>query len=309
MDDFTINTVDTDYRAETLLAGLIENGRDAAETHLIREKGDRRGVLKDIDKVETKYDDAGFDIVEYLCVYTNRKGIYDSLPEGVFHQSSNPKRQKSQEEILHEIKTQREEEFFARKYFQPFEMVLDKILVDIQRYEQKYNKPHLYQNLTGMFEEYWDILKYLTTAQALLFIKAIPVMEDISRSLDSTAKVMEIILDCPVSIREGKKSEHRLTSGEATGLGKWRLGVNAIVGKSVAGDSVDLEITVGPASPEKIKGFLPGQINDRILKSLIELTVPFDRYTAVKYRVTETEKKFRLSGDTHKAWLGINTTI
>jgi hypothetical protein len=309
MEDFTVNTVETDYRAETLVAGLMENGADVSNTLIIREKGDMRGVAKDIRKIEKQYAASGFDLVEYLCVYTHRDGIYDALPEGIFHQTAGTRKQKSKEEILHEIKTYREEEFFARKYFQPFEMILDKALADALVHEQRYHRPHLYNHLSDIVGEYWELLKLLSLRQALLFIKNIPVLEEVSRSLELTAKLTGIILDCPVSICEGNKSVHCMDAKEIVPLGKWKLGINSVIGKTLKSDYPDLEITIGPVSPEKMRLFLAGKTNDRILKSLIDIMIPFDRNTTLKYRITESEKKFRLSDDTHKAWLGINTTI
>jgi predicted component of type VI protein secretion system len=140
-------------------------------------------------------------------------------------------------------------------------------------------------------------------------MKVLPVIEEVSRSFELTAQVMGVILDCPVSIREGKKSRKALDKEETVTLGKWRLGINSVPGKAIRNDNVDLEITIGPVSPEQMRLFESGANNDKILKCLIDLTLPFDRNTIVKYKVTESEKKFRLSGGTHKTYLGINTTI
>jgi hypothetical protein len=306
-----VNTVDTDYRAETLAAGLIKNGLDDSKLHIIRRKGNTKWVSKDIDKIEKEkgYIDSGFDIIEYLSIYTNRDGIYDSLPEGIFHQTTNNGKQKSKEAIIQEIKDHREEEFFARHFFQPFEMILDKVLIDSLIYEQKYNDIHLFYNLSGIIDEYWEILKYLTLGQALLFIKIIPVIEEVSSSLKLAAKVMGVVLNCPVSIKEKIKSVHDLDSRNKVPLGQWKLGINSVVGKTLRSDKPDLEITVGPVSVEIMKLFLPGKTCDLILKGLIDIIIPFDRNTIIKYMAEKSEKKFRLSNETHKAYLGINTTL
>jgi predicted component of type VI protein secretion system len=137
----------------------------------------------------------------------------------------------------------------------------------------------------------------------------LPVIEEVSGSFELTAKVMGILLDCQVSVREGKKSKHPLDRKDSVTLGNWRLGINSVPGKTIENDNVDLEITIGPISPEQMRLFESNATNDRILKSLIDLTIPFDRSTRVKYRIREAEKKFHLSDKTHKAYLGINTTL
>ncbi|MDR1437335.1 MAG: type VI secretion system baseplate subunit TssG [Candidatus Symbiothrix sp.] len=305
----TPNTIETDYRAELVAANWIEAGQDDSTIHIIRGKGDRRGVSKDIENIKKEYVDIGFDLVEYLSIYANRDGIYDSLPEGVFHQPPGTQRQKQTEDVLREMKERKEEEFFVRKYFQPFEMAFDKLRIRIRLYELRYNKPTLYNNLAGIFEEHWEILKFLTARQAFLFIKTIPLLEEIAQSLGRTAKAMEMILECPVRIQEGKRSRRPLTPSDATSREKWKLGLNTVPGNTAAADNPDLEITLGPAPVEKIKQLLPGKTNSPVLQNLIEMMIPFDRYFRIKYKTNDDEKKFRLSSNTHTACLGINTTL
>jgi hypothetical protein len=304
-----VNTIETDFRAEVVAAGLIENGEDADKTHIIRRKGNLRSVSKDIETIDRERFDSGFDSVEYLCIYASRDGIYDALPEGMFHQRKHTRKPKTSEEIVREIRDQAQEEIFARKYFQPFEMVLDKVLIEIQFQELKYDKAHLYDNLTAIFREQWDILQYLPVKQALLFIRFLPLIEAFSRSFELTAKIMGVILDCPVSVSEGKKMKSALDQKDAVTLGKWKLGLRSVPGKTIDSDSAALEITVGPISPGKMQLFEFEAVNDRILKCLIDLTIPFDRNTIVKYRIVEEERKFRLSDKTHKAYLGMSTTL
>jgi hypothetical protein len=304
-----VNTVETDFKAEVIASSLIEAGKDADKVHIVRRKGNLRGVSKDIDGIEIEQDYSGFDMTEYLCICTNRESIYDSLPEGIFHQPSNARKARTQEDIIREIRDQRDEEFFARSYFRPFEMAVDKMLVDVRLYEQKYNKAYSYENLTAIFKDRWEILRYLSVKQALLFIKIIPVIEDVTRSFDLTAKVMSIILDCPMDVREGKKTKFPLDTEEQTLLGTWKLGLNSVLGKSVENESLDLIITVGPVTSEQMRLFESNRNNDLILKELIHFMIPFDRRVIIKYKVSKTDSEFRLSDKTHKTYLGINTRL
>ncbi|GHT58421.1 hypothetical protein FACS18945_4270 [Bacteroidia bacterium] len=296
-----INTVESNYRAEMALGGFIAGGCEEENAFIIRRKGNLRDISKDIDEIR-RY----ADIVE---IYSNRNGIYDALPEGVFHHSASSRKAKDKEQILHEISEQREEENAARNYFRPFEMMLDKVLAETQIYEQKYNKAHLYSHFSSIFREQWNILEYLTATQALLFIRLLPVMGEAAGSFELTAKVMAIILNCPVRIREWKKTEQILERRNSAKLGKWRLGINSVIGKTVMSDDRSLEISIGEISAEQMRLFETGANSDRILKHLIDLMIPFDRDTKIKYKVTGNEKKFRLSSTAHKTYLGINTTL
>ena len=305
-----MNTVETDFRPEVIAAGLIANGQDSDRVLIVRHKGNRKEVAKDIDRLEKCCtDDGEADLTEYLYLYANRENIYDSLPEGLFHQPTDPRKLRSKEDIIHDIQAHRNKEFYARRFFQPFEMALDKIRIDVQRYEQQFHKVHLYDHLPGIFKDRWKILQYLSNRQALLFLRMIPVIGEISRSLSQTAGLMSILLDCPVHIREGSKTRERLDKEDAVPLGKWKLGICSVLGKTVENDRLSLEITVGPISPQHMRSFENNATNDRILKELIDLILPFDHPVTVKYRIAKTDAAFRLSADAHKAWLGINTTL
>ncbi|MDH6310040.1 hypothetical protein M2451_002930 [Dysgonomonas sp. PFB1-18] len=302
-----INTIGTNFRAEVLASKLIESGSNAEKLLIVRHRGDRKEVSKDIDKVKYQYSE--FDMMEYLYIYTNRHSIYDSLPEGLFHQTSSYGRTRSTESIIHEIKEQRGKELSIRKFFQPFEIAIDKLLIDAQAYEQKYDKAHFYRNLTDILKDYWNILKYLTTGQALLFIKIIPILEHTSADFDLMAKIMTVILDCPIGIRQGEKSRMKMDTQNCVKLKDWRLGINSVLGNDVEYAQPDLIVNVGPVSLQQMRLFESGCNNNLILKELINLMIPFNRNTIVRYQTNKSETRFRLSGEGHTAYLGINTTL
>ncbi len=72
-------------------------------------------------------------------------------------------------------------------------MILDRVLVETQLYEQKYDKAHLHHNLTNILKEQWSILNHLSTEQALLFIRVIPMLAEVVQDLSITAQIMSII--------------------------------------------------------------------------------------------------------------------
>lgn len=305
---FDINTIETDFRAETVASELISGGGvDADKLLIIRHKGNKKEVAKDIDKLDYQY--SYFDMMEYLYIYTNRESIYDSLPEGLFHQPSNSGKHKSKEDIIHEIRSERSKEKNIRKFFQPFEIAVDKILIETQKYEQKYDKANFYANLTGIVKEYWSILQYLTTEQALLFIKIVSIISEIPGNIDLTAQVISIILDCPVKIVIEGRSELSITDENKVKLKDWRLGINSVLGNSRKYGGLDWTIQIGPISLSKRRTFSEGQINDLILKELIDLLIPFNQNIKTSYEIIESEAKFCLSGEKHTSYLGINTRL
>ena len=61
-----------------------------------------------------------YDLTDYLYLHVNRRSIYDALPEGIFHKNLHQSGKVSKEQVLDEIRIHREEEFFARAFFQAF---------------------------------------------------------------------------------------------------------------------------------------------------------------------------------------------
>jgi len=302
-----VNTLETDYRAEVVAAGLLRNGHFPEKTHIVRSKGNRRETAKDIYKVKNEYAIIGTSEEEHLCVYANRTGIYDSLPEGIFHQSD--RKAKNIDEVIHSFMEQRNEEKAARRYFQPFEMALDKKIVEAQICELKYNNAHLHEHSKNLFSEQWDVLNHLTVSQSSLFFRLISVISQAAGSFDMTEKILKIIFNCPVKIRDYKKSKKTIEAHKRVALGKWRLGINSVLGKTIAEDNPDLEVRIGPISAEQMKLFEHNKKDNLILKCMEDMLFPFDRNIKEKYIIMESEKKFRLSKPGSKTYLGINTTL
>lgn len=302
-----INTLDTDFRAEVVVAGLLKAEQDEDRIVIVRQRGNMRDVSKDVSKTEYVYSD--YDLLEYLYIYTNRLGIYDSLPEGIFHQPENSRRLRSTEDVVREIRSQREEEKLARRFFRPFEMAIDQLLVDAQLYEQKFDKAHVYDNLCNILKEQWHILRYMNLRQGILFLRIVPLITEVLQDYEKMSAVMSIILNCPVCIKEGRKSDKVLPDREKDGLGKFKLGVSFVLGKIVESDNPDLNIVIGPINTIEMKSFRSNGNNKQILKRLIDMIIPFDRNKNIEYRLSKTDTKFRLSGKGHATYLGINTRL
>lgn len=112
------NTMDTDFKAELYGALLSEAGFDTAQIMMVRDGNNLSNVSKDIRSVKHR-NHVGIAEGAYIELKTNRRGIYDSLPEGLFHEALFPGKVKDLGLILEEMQQHRNEEFFIRRFFQP----------------------------------------------------------------------------------------------------------------------------------------------------------------------------------------------
>lgn len=210
-EKMTANTMETDFKAEVVASGLKERGYDPERTLIVRQGDSRRGFSKDIDCIHTEY--SQYDMTDYLHICVNRKSIYDELPEGIFHRNIYYKDKHSKGEVLDEIRIHREEEYFVRRFFKPFEIVIDQMLVNFQHKERRFDKMNVHEDYIGIFAGTWPVLNLLPLKQAVMFIKMLPFLENITNSLDKISQIMSILLDVPVSVKRGSKS-HTVVSEE-----------------------------------------------------------------------------------------------
>lgn len=302
------NLPETDIRAEVLVSGLREQEYDPERTLILRQGDARRGFSKDIEMLRSEY--SQYDLTDYLYIYVNRKSLYDELPEGLFHQHIYQKDRNSKEEILDEIRIHREEEFFARRFFKPFEITVDHMSVDFQHKERKMDKMNIHQDFVNAFTKQWPILRYFPLRQAVMFIKMLPFLENITNSLEKISQSMSILLDVPTLVKRGNKAIVVVDEISVPPLGKCILGENFISGNQFDDGSFRILMEVGPISAHKMSTFLPGSNNDRILRSLMDMFLPADKEIEVQYIIDQEDAIFKLeSKDDVGSFLGISTYL
>lgn len=307
-EEHKFNLPETDIRAEVLASGLREQEYDSERTFILRQGDARRGFSKDIEKICSEY--SQYDLTDYLYIYVNRKSLYDELPEGLFHQHIYQKDRNSKEEILDEIRIHREEEFFARRFFKPFEIAVDHMSVDFQYKERKMDKMNVHQDFIYAFVKQWPVLRYFPLRQAVMFIKMLPFIESITNSLEKISQSMSILLDVPIHVKRGNKAFVIVDEDLVPPLEKCILGENFILGNSFDDGSFCILMEIGPISAHKMSTFLPGSNNEKILQALMDMFLPADKEIEVRYIIEQEEAIFKLaSKDDVGSFLGISTYL
>ncbi len=301
-----INNTDTDYKAEVYAAQLIEQGFDGERIQIIRKGGGKRGFSKDIEEIRLHFSDQ--DLKDYLYIEANKEGIYDILPEGVFHQSTH-KKNKDKEDVLDEIKAHRLKEFHARRFFQVFEVEADHALVEAYLYEIKYDKKISNTNFTDIFISYWSLLKLFKPEQSILFMHIIPYLHQIRNNHEEIEKTMSLLLEVPVGIEHIKLPAKDADSFFESVLDESCLGIDFVLGKTFDDGIYDLKVTMGPISAKKMEYFLEPAVGNKILDALCHLFFPGDIFVVKDFKVLPEDAAFVLSHQEHPTFLGINTFL
>lgn len=306
-EKMTANTMETDFKAEVVASGLKERGYDPERTLIVRQGDSRRGFSKDIDCIHTEY--SQYDMTDYLHICVNRKSIYDELPEGIFHRNIYYKDKHSKGEVLDEIRIHREEEYFVRRFFKPFEIVIDQMLVNFQHKERRFDKMNVHEDYIGIFAGTWPVLNLLPLKQAVMFIKMLPFLENITNSLDKISQIMSILLDVPVSVKRGSKSHTVVSEELIPGLGECMLGETMILGNSFDDGYYRILVEIGPISAKRVEFFIEGSRGQSILKILNGMLLPADKEIEIRYIIEQDDATFKLSDDENISYLGINTYL
>ena len=296
---------ETDYRAEVVAASMIDKGYDPEKIQIERAGTARRGFSNEIEEIYEQF--STHDLTDYLYIKANKEGLYDMLPAGLFHEPMyNKKFNKDKEELLEEIQVHRQEEFFARRFFQLFEIIADETLIGASLQEVRYSRKISHPEYVRLFEPYWQILKKLNQKQAVFFMHIIPILHKIRINRFSVAEALSYILDVPVEITEIKLSAKKADRHYESRMGANRLADGLVLGNSFDDGEYDLKITIGPISSMRMLNFLETAPDSLILDELCEIFLPVDKFVVKEYKILPEDSSFILAENT---FLGINTFI
>ena len=122
------------------------------------------------------------------------------LPEGLFHHPSPHRSAYTEKEIILSIQQRKAEELSARKFFLPFEATINYLRMQMAAYENRLDKRTHYNELVSIFQDHWEIFRYLDPRQADLFLHLIPIMHDLRDNHPVIETIMEMMFDLPVKI-------------------------------------------------------------------------------------------------------------
>ncbi|RCW38263.1 type VI secretion system (T6SS) VasB/ImpH family protein [Marinilabilia salmonicolor] len=306
-----INKSGADFKPEVIAALLIDQGFRFDQFIFLRKGGAKRGFSKDISEVNLKQLGGGFN-EKYVEIGVNRRGIYDGLPEGIFHKNAQHNPGKSKQQVLQEFNKHREEEFFARRFFCLFEVECDRTSVLTHRLELYYDKKSHRRNFVEVFSEYWPVLSEIPLHKAVLFLKMVPFFSSIRNSFLKIADVISLITGVDIEIgiaRNRKKPQIAINTG---GLGKVHLGQNFVLKGYCEERLQDIEVLIGPVDADSMQNFLPGGVDLKIINCLSDNLFSANKHIDLKYRMSPESNRFILGRNERRVnnnFLGINTVM
>ncbi|MDJ1467184.1 type VI secretion system baseplate subunit TssG [Xanthocytophaga flava] len=301
-----INRLPVDIRAEVLLANLLENGLPMEELLILPIGLFKRNFQNDIGKA--RVEEMTRSGQKRLCLEINRDGLYDSLPEGIFHQPSQNKPPANKKEVLKEIKQQQERENAARRFFLPLEQEYYRLRVKLILEERKY----LFEG-EGFFEgdlfsEFWNFPAFLTPSQIHNLLYLLPMVHRIAGDWEQIRLSFETLLEDTVNIIH-KPPLWYTAEQPAIGLGEIRLGVDWIMGDEYVEVHSSVLIQVLPTDAHRIQAYLPGGPGEKLIRYLSQYLFPMETDYKIEVKLLVDNEVFVVDEETYNGRLGYTTYL
>lgn len=304
----SVNELHTDYRAEVIAAEIVAAGIDLDQILITPIGSFKRPYSKEIAEIQVEIPEG--ELTEYLRILIYREGIYDMLPQRLFHQPLRGKTIKSEEEIIEEIKIHRQQEKQARRFFSVFDTEIFSLKTLLSVKENRMDRSGRYLDLVAVFSPFWPIFNYLDLNQANFFLHFIPLFHQVRNDIHFMEKFATVLLDTPVTILTRVKAVTHHLKGGLT-LGKNKLGVDSVSGESFQEDEEELVAKVGPLSGVEIDRFMPGTPNDKILHYLFDYFLPVEVNIILDLDIAPDSRKMDIGTTTNgpPAYMGVNSYL
>jgi hypothetical protein len=305
-----INELNSDILAEYLVSTLIDEGLDMNDLLVFFDGQLKRNWSKDVAFSETGKYEIGKETLE---IHLNRTGLYDGLPEAVFH-AFGTDNNSSGEEMARDSVRLKSEEKQARLFFKPFENeIFLKGAMVVTQENQTLNSVYL-NFLNRLIPELWKtdpgVPKDLTTKLEML----LPHATKITGNIDFMAQSLEFILNEKVTIYYSTAEPQRIEETvEKSGfsLGAGQLGKNMVLGSKIYGFVGRYIFRIGPLENNSPEYFFKNGPADSLIKSFCAYFTPFETETEIELEMNETFSHLILSNDEahEKSFLGYNSIL
>jgi hypothetical protein len=252
-----INELRADIRAEVIAANLLEEGLEKESLAALYQGQFKRSFSTDILFSEVLKVN---DYESVLALYLSRDGLYDSLPEGLFHEFSYTPLE-SGKEMAHESKVLKKQEEESRKFFRPLEQEFFHHRVLLEQEERRLLNKIGSRRYQDIFRLFWKIKPGLPDDLVSEMILLLPFAHRITGDYELTAACLSALLKEEVNFRIftvdksfSMEGDHSPAAGNQ--LGNCSLGGDLISGQAFHEICPTIEFSIGPIINSKIDDYI-----------------------------------------------------
>ncbi len=225
---------------------------------------------------------------QLLQLRLSRSGLYDLVPEGLFHQPYNGSRPiSSAAEMAAHSRNDRKKELAARKFFQPIENSFFSQRVMLEREEENLFAGMDSGLLNDYFFSFWEFPEALNKTSAMLLVLLLPYAHAIAGDIGLMRDCLEILLQEDVTIRLVSSADCG-APGDACSLGIGELGNDLVCGQTFTEDYPCLQYNIGPLQNTKPVDYVTGGDNDLLLQVFNNYFAPAEADIIINVEVDRT---------------------
>lgn len=294
-----------DYKGEAVAAELIQCGVLHDKLYFRTISSFKRPTGKDIAGIRLDIKESG---TEQLLLELNREGLYDMLPEGIFH-FKDARKGKDKDVILEDIKKARDEELQARKFFGPFENEFFQLRLQLELKKRALLQPGSAETNRELFETVFGDATLLNNHQLLTLLYLLPMAHKIRGDIEKIAYCISILILHKTNITLVKTHFRKQFDGEIAALGGARLGITTIAGNSFSEQEVCYDIRISDVGKENLVSFFSGGANFSVIKYIVGFLLPANYTYSIKLHLKKEDREAFLSDDKNEIYLSFNSYL
>ncbi|MHA4737506.1 type VI secretion system baseplate subunit TssG [Dyadobacter sp. MSC1_007] len=258
-----------DLKAEFIASSLLEDGRTADQILFRALGGFKRRSHRDVETTrEVELGNFKGEVIE-----SNRSGIYDYLPEQLFHLPSSNSINTLKKKV-DEIRFQREKEQKSRLFFLPLEQEFFLNRVTLTRIEQTAWELAADSGMLNELKSFWQAPDSLDPATFVQLLGILPFVSENRGNLNVASGIISNALRLPVTIKEVPGIKYRLES--AAGLNDMSLGADAALGGEVDTYLPRIIVAIEMPDPAALETYIHNEVFETTVNWLIGWFIPVE---------------------------------
>jgi hypothetical protein len=268
-----------DLKAEFLAASLLVKGLKADQLLLQSLGPFRRRSHRDVESI-SEQEKGHF---RGTVIAANRSGLYDYLPEQLFHL---PSPGKTLKEKIEQVRQEREKEHKTRLFFQPLEQefFLHKVL--LCRIEQQAAALDPDTLLFAELRKFWQIPDFVSDDTLIRLLPLLPEMSGCRADFERSANMLTKILELEVTIVSQYEQGKLIMEGAA--LGGVKLGIDLLLGGQMETHLPTLHISLSLKDREALELCFTNPNFDDLLTWLLGRLLPVEFNFTVQFTTRPT---------------------
>jgi hypothetical protein len=277
----------TDLRAEFIASSWLEDGLATSDI-LFRSLGAfKRRSHTDVENVSEQ------EIGHFKgqVIDSNRSGVYDYLPEQLFHLPSSTSINTLKKKV-DEIRLQREKEQKSRLFFLPLEQEFFLNRVILTQLEQRAFELDPESYLLEELQSFWQVPAGISKETVVKLLPVLPFVSENRGDMEMAGEVISKVLDLPVRIKSEFGKKYLLESEAA--LAGARLGVDTMFGGEIESYQAELILEIELPDQEMLEKCLQDTGFNTLVNWLAGWFIPVECDYDIDLKLGPNASLFRL---------------